>query len=104
MTTADEPLATDTVTPGEQAMLGGCSACARFNAPVEVIPLLAIGFGLAWFMPTVEQIFGVDPAPAPRLRWQPSVAWSFAVAAAFIVCIASIVSVGKSSEFLYFQF
>ena len=87
-----------------QAMLGGCSACAGFNAPVEVIPLLAIGFGLAWFMPTVEQIFGVDPAPVPRLRWQPSVAWSLAVAAGFIVCIASIVAVGKSSEFLYFQF
>jgi hypothetical protein len=53
----------------------------------------------------VEQIMGVDEIkPAPWIRWSPTPAWAVAMAIVFFLSLTGIVAVGRSSEFLYFQF
>ncbi len=87
------------------AMLGACDSCATVNVPNETLPLLILAGAITSFLPTVEQIMGIDAIkPLPRIRWSPTPAWSVAATIAFFLSLAAILAVGQSSEFLYFQF
>jgi alginate O-acetyltransferase complex protein AlgI len=87
------------------AMLGSCNDCAMVNSPTEVVPLLILALAITSLFPTVEQIMGVDEIkPAPWIRWSPTPAWAVAMAIVFFLSLTGIVAVGRSSEFLYFQF
>jgi alginate O-acetyltransferase complex protein AlgI len=87
------------------ALMGACGNCAHVNVELEILPLLLFAATLTSLFPTVEQIMGIDAAePASRIRWQPSPAWAMTLGIAFFLSLAAIVAVGRSSEFLYFQF
>jgi hypothetical protein len=70
---------------------------------------ILLGFALVLLAPNSQQIMaeakpipGPAPPPAPGLlRWRPSLGWSLAVGVAATV---SLLSLGGTSEFLYFQF
>ena len=64
---------------------------------------------LCWFSPNTQQIMarakpvlGILPPPAPRLlQWQPSGSWAAVTAAGALLAALSL---GGTTEFLYFQF
>jgi alginate O-acetyltransferase complex protein AlgI len=73
---------------------------------------LAIGLAVVWFSPNSQQIMAAyrpylesertpDAQPASKLLWRPALAWSLPVAATAALVLASL---GRISEFLYFQF
>jgi D-alanyl-lipoteichoic acid acyltransferase DltB (MBOAT superfamily) len=92
------------------AMIGGqaCTSCPTVNAAGEVVPLLTLAAAIVWLLPTVEQIMGLDRIDSKikigRLRWSPQPVWSLVIGAALFVSVVGILAVGRSSEFLYFQF
>jgi alginate O-acetyltransferase complex protein AlgI len=66
-------------------------------------------YGIVWIMPNTQQIFAayapaleqVQPTRFVRLRFRVSVSWAIALGCAMTVAVLSL---GGSSEFLYFQF
>jgi hypothetical protein len=62
-----------------------------------------------WLLPNTQQIFAdrhpaIDDTPRGRfawLRWRSNLAWAVALGCATIIAL---LSVGGTSEFLYFQF
>jgi hypothetical protein len=72
------------------------------------MPLLALAAAIVWLLPTVEQITGID-CTGPKIKidwlhWSLRPGWSLAIGAALFVSVLGILAVGRSSEFLYFQF
>lgn len=93
-------------------------AAAGLHVPAMAVPnpdlvrqvsLLVLLFAMMWFCPNVYEIMGPDsPAlgklktVAPRwLQWRPSVGWAMSVG---LVGVVAIVAIGRTTEFLYFQF
>jgi hypothetical protein len=70
---------------------------------------LAALFAIVWFMPNTQQIFAsarpalgrIAPGPLAWLRWRPDMAWAIALGLGAVVAV---LSMGGSSEFLYFRF
>jgi D-alanyl-lipoteichoic acid acyltransferase DltB (MBOAT superfamily) len=70
---------------------------------------IVLCFCIVWFLPNTQQIMaaaepilGRISEPAPRLlRWQPNVLWALVMGFATLIAILSL---GGTSEFLYFQF
>ncbi|UAK25058.1 MBOAT family O-acyltransferase [Sphingomonas nostoxanthinifaciens] len=78
-------------------------------ARIKQLAQIAVSFAICWFMPNTQQIMAVAepvlgnlPPPAPRwLQWGPTPRWAVTIAfAALLACL----SLGGTSEFLYFQF
>jgi alginate O-acetyltransferase complex protein AlgI len=87
------------------ALMGSCARCAHVNVELEILPLLILAAAITSLSPTVEQIMGIDAAePGPRIRWAPNPAWALTLGIVFFMSLAAIIAVGRSSEFLYFQF
>lgn len=95
----------DATTRFAAALMGSCGDCAHVNAGLEILPLLILAGALTSLFPTVEQITGFDTEePKAGIRWTPSPAWAVTLGIVFVVSLAAILAVGRSSEFLYFQF
>ncbi len=70
---------------------------------------LAALFAIVWFMPNTQQIFAaarpalgrIAPGPMAWLRWRPEIGWAVALGLGGAVAV---LSMGGSSEFLYFRF
>ena len=109
------PFKTETLAPaltyyrsmtGMASMACPTGACVSVNAPIEVLPFLALLAAIVWLLPTAEQVFLLDSEtdqPA-MLHWRPSITWALVVGLLLVTSVAGIVTVGKGSEFLYFQF
>lgn len=89
--------------------LHGTSIAFGGLANLRAIAWLATLYGIVWGLPNTQQIMRdyapalgrVYPGPLPSLRWQPSLRWAAAFGCAATV---GLLSVGGTSEFLYFQF
>jgi len=77
---------------------------------LEGVPLILIAGALCWLAPNTNQVFlwgdtfysrQLDPQPAPRLRWDPTIPAACAVSVCFV---AAVLYASTISEFLYFQF
>ena len=70
---------------------------------------IMVGFAIALLAPNTQQIMvnakpilGQLPAPAPRLLlWTPSLRWALVMA---VAGVTALLSLGGTTEFLYFQF
>ncbi len=91
---------------------------AGFALPAPGIETLKFAWELVWFaflycivwgMPNTQQIMAkyepalgrVQPGPLPWLRWRMSLPWAVAFGFA---ALAGVLSIGGTTEFLYFQF
>jgi len=81
---------------------------AAVHAALDIAWLVAL-YAIVWCAPNTQQIMRNDapalgriqPGPLPRLSWQPTLPWAVALG-----CTATLglLSIGGTSEFLYFQF
>jgi alginate O-acetyltransferase complex protein AlgI len=70
---------------------------------------LAVGVGIVWFLPNLQQWAGyADPAgseppasPSARTAWSPSLRWGLLCG---LMAALALSNLGKESPFLYFQF
>ncbi len=95
-----------------RAALGRAGAGESVVAnPLLAFALLAALLACAIVLPTTQQLLGEyrlalddaepDPLPFARLRWKPSAMWIAASAVAFTLAVLSI---GSTTEFLYYKF
>jgi alginate O-acetyltransferase complex protein AlgI len=88
--------------------LGTGEAVGLDGAWIEAA-IVALLFGVMWLAPNVYEILGEDsPALAKlktlapeRLRWRPTTGWALATGA---IGAVAVVAIGRTTEFLYFQF
>lgn len=84
----------------------------------SALTLLAAGLAIVWLCPSIPDLFarfdpswdqlhereaGMRGAPPARFEWRLLPASAFVVGALFFFCVANLL-VGRSTEFLYFQF
>jgi hypothetical protein len=70
---------------------------------------LAALFAIVWFLPNTQQIFAsarpalgrITPGPMAWLRWRPGMGWAIVLGLGGVVAV---LSMGGTSEFLYFRF
>jgi hypothetical protein len=90
----------------------GAMVIARWQDTAHALEtILALGalYAIVWLLPNTQQIFAdhhpaIDGAPCVRFawfRWRSNLAWALALGCATVI---GLLSVGGTSEFLYFQF
>jgi alginate O-acetyltransferase complex protein AlgI len=103
----------DLAVPAKLASLLGHRSGWTFHDPsgaqLKLLGWLAVGFAIVWFFPNTQEITAAASpilGPPPKLAWRP-LAWSpsrsWAVTMGFAGAVA-LLSLGGTTEFLYFQF
>jgi alginate O-acetyltransferase complex protein AlgI len=94
--------------PGADSIFRPADWKECIDATISLVRI-AVLYLIVWFMPNTQQIFAryspaieqVQPGPMPWLRWRMSAPWAVAFGCATVLAILSI---GGTSEFLYFAF